>query len=59
MYDVDFTCLCGKEWEQAGWSFGDVVQCPLCLRWFETEFETNWDDDVIGPWLGSETSEPN
>lgn len=32
------------------WSFDDV-QCPQCLAIYETDYETNYDDDIQGPWI--------
>lgn len=50
-YKVEFYCkACGEEFE-ADWLFGDNVQCPHCGATFETDYETNFDDDILGPWL--------
>lgn len=51
--DATFTCpICGHDFT-AAWEFGDTVTCPHCGTQYETEYETNADDDIIGPWLGT------
>ena len=46
-----FTCPIDHEEFEAKWSFGDRVTCPKCKSKFETDYETNYDDDIQGPWI--------
>lgn len=54
-YNCDFTCpKCEKDFE-APWLFGDHVICPYCKTEFETDYETNEDEDIQGPWIVNDT----
>lgn len=58
MWTVEFECKkCGDDFEE-NWTFGDEVKCPQCGTWWETDFETNYDDDIFGPWLDREITDP-
>lgn len=37
------------------WSFDDV-ECSQCHRVYETDYETNYDDDIQGPWITKEVA---
>jgi hypothetical protein len=60
MYDVEFSCpTCVTDFTTdftVDWTFGDEVECPSCHAVYETDWETNGDDDVQGPWLSTEVS---
>ena len=46
---VELTCPdCDAEITE--WSFDDV-ECPDCHAIWETDYETNYDDDIQGPWI--------
>ena len=32
------------------WNF-DNVTCSLCGTEWETDYDTNFDDDIVGPWI--------
>ena len=50
-YQVELTCPgCDEEFE-CEWSFGDDVRCPHCGRLWSTEWETDGEDNVHGPWI--------
>ncbi len=51
MYTVEFECKkCGEVFA-ADWDFGDEIICPHCKITWETDYDTDWDDNVSGPWL--------
>lgn len=51
MYTYSFECMkCDKDFT-AEWNFGDDVTCTHCNIRFETDYDTNEDDDINGPWL--------
>jgi len=37
--------------EITDWVFGDDVTCPTCGKVWATDYETNYDDDIQGPWI--------
>ena len=51
---MDFTCRNCQTDFAVTWDFGDVVTCPTCGTAWETDYETNADGDVFGPWLADD-----
>ena len=51
---VELTSLkCDKDFETK-WSFGKDVTCPHCKTTWETDWDTDADDNVSGPWITHE-----
>ena len=49
---MEFECLnCGKTWECDDWDFGDTVTCPHCGAEHDTDWDTDSDDNIYGPWI--------
>jgi hypothetical protein len=54
----EFTCKeCAQEF-YAAWEFGDRVTCPYCGAVWETDYDTDGDDDVYGPWPDRRVLDP-
>ena len=48
----EFSCReCMKDFDCV-WTFGEVVRCPHCKIEWETDWDTDDEDNIYGPWLG-------
>lgn len=48
---VHFTCKACSRGFDTEWLFGDDVQCTRCGTTFKTDYDTDSEDNIIGPWL--------
>lgn len=50
-YRVGFFCKKCEDQFECDWTFGADVTCAHCGTVWETDWDTNSDDDISGPWL--------
>jgi len=50
-YTETFICPECDESFSCSWDFGDDVECPHCETVLRTDYETNSDDNIVGPWI--------
>lgn len=53
-YRVELVCKKCDQGFIAEWDFGDNVTCSNCGTVWETDYDTDYYDNISGPWITTE-----